>query len=146
MAPTILQVAGSPIPPEMAGLPLGRLHEPRTVICAESTNGQRGELMAHDGRFKLLYQRQATEGSNHMLFDLSDDPFELHNLYGAPAWADARQRLERALGDWFPAEGYETYLDEGAPTIVGPNVPPPGDTHREEILAYFRGAMRQAKQ
>jgi len=55
-------------------------------------------FMARDDRFKLIDYRGTGEGQ---LFDLKQDPDELHNLWNDPDHEPKRDELRQALDDWF---------------------------------------------
>jgi len=70
-------------------------------VCAPSR-------MVRTGRHKLI----VTHGLPPLLFDLVDDPDELHNLAGHPETAAMQQRLHaRLVQDWDPAEMHQRILD-----------------------------------
>ena len=54
--------------------------------------------MVRDERWKLL-KYNAGGVRNTQLFDLQNDPDELHNLADDPAFAAQRQRLEKMLSE-----------------------------------------------
>jgi arylsulfatase A-like enzyme len=51
--------------------------------------------MVHDGRHKLIYY---PTGHRFQLFDLRNDPNEMHDLSEDPEYADIRERLTGILG------------------------------------------------
>ena len=52
--------------------------------------------MARDRRWKYIY----AYGFRPMLFDLENDPQELHDLGDDPAYAVERERLHAVIFDW----------------------------------------------
>ena len=53
--------------------------------------------MVREERYKLVHIAGSTEGQ---LFDLQDDPGELHNLWDDPAHHAERVRLLQAMLEW----------------------------------------------
>ena len=110
--PTLCELAGVPIPNSVEGVsmvsPQRRAHFYGEV--GENANATR---MVRDARFKLIYY---PAGNRVQLFDLHDDPRELHDLAANPEYDEARQRLTALL----IAELYgddATWLHDGA--LVG---------------------------
>ena len=124
-APTILDLAGVPIPDEMQGRSLRPLMEGETPEDWRSSiyyayyenswelHGKGEEAMAepykyftphrigpHRGvrtdRYKLI--EYYSEGDYRELFDLQEDPNELQNVYDDPAYADVVAAMEVELG------------------------------------------------
>jgi hypothetical protein len=60
------------------------------------------------------------------LFDLTEDPFELHNLAGSPDVEPEFQRLKAAIASWLPQPMPNRFADLQTPQIHGPNAPPLG--------------------
>lgn len=100
IVPTILELAGLPVPPGLDGVSL--------LALAQQRVSPREDLMCeHYGHFavhlqqRALYWRQykyiATESSFHELYDLSRDPFELKNLFGEPFYAGLAAEMRRRL-------------------------------------------------
>ena len=107
IAPTVLELAGLSIPPSMQGrslLPLVKggeadwrkdwlyeYYEYPGIAAARPHRGVRTE------RYKLIHYYLAPE--EFELYDLTNDPGELHNLYGEPQHAalatQLRQRIEQ---------------------------------------------------
>ncbi|MFM7972298.1 MAG: choline-sulfatase [Betaproteobacteria bacterium] len=81
----------------------------RVVISEYSSEGVCApSRMVRTGRHKLI----VTHGLPPLLFDLVDDPDELHNLAGHPETAAMQQRLHaRLVQDWDPAEMHQRILD-----------------------------------
>ncbi len=122
--PTLLDIAGAPIPPACTGqslLPLiqGRQSSVRDVLHGEHA----GQYQYNDGvqylvgrQYKYIWYTQT--GREH-LFDLHADPLECHDLVDAPAQAgrltDMRSKLIAILQD--RPEGFvrEGQLVTGAP-------------------------------
>jgi hypothetical protein len=103
--------------------------------CREDANATR---MATDGRHKLLWYPC---GNVIQLFDLQEDPRELHDRGADPALADVRARLEAALvegawgadRDWvkdgrlvgMPAREFRGGVNRGLSGQRGHHYPPP---------------------
>jgi arylsulfatase len=134
LAPTILRQAGCPRGQGMIGLDLAGT-EFRPVVFAESA----GQRMARTARFKLIV-RQPVEKS--LLFDLAHDPLEMENLYGKPEYRKEADDLTRAVDAWRgPGVEVRAYLDENAPLIRQPNVPPRDGSERQKMIEYFQRKM-----
>ena len=89
--PTLLTLAGVPVPDSVDGRPM-TCGDPRPVIYGEIGCGDGATRMLRDQRFKLIYY---PVGNKRQLFDLASDPGEMHDLSGAPEHAD---RLDRLTG------------------------------------------------
>jgi len=77
-----------------------------------------------------------------LLFDLEKDPLELNNLYDNPAYAEHQTQLFSAIESWLKdTTPVEQYLNQNAPQISQPNVPPLDLSHRQEMIEYFRKKM-----
>jgi arylsulfatase len=138
VAPTILRQAGCRAGQNMRGLNLAE-HEQRGIIFAESGS----QLMARTLHYKLIIR---TPAEKSLFFDLEKDPFELTDLFGNPRYRQEIGRLSEAITAWRKADiSVKPYLDEGAPVIRQPNVPPRTDFHREEMIAYFQKKMAEIK-
>lgn len=110
MAPTFLDVAGVEAVPEMHGtslVPLLRGDEPEDWRDAiyyhyhQRDSGRTSHMVArHYGvrteRYKLMY---LYDYGDWELYDLEQDPEELHNLHGKPEHAKLEQRLRDRLRD-----------------------------------------------
>jgi len=113
-APTFLEAAGLPVPPDMQGRSLLPVFRGRTPADWRSAMYYRyyhdpgdHNTRAHYGvrtrTHKLIYFWKKDQWE---LFDLAADPFELHNLYGEPGHEQLTatlkaelQRLKQALRD-----------------------------------------------
>lgn len=117
--PTILELAGAPVPEQCDGTSL------LPLLHGADSGGTRDEIVAEfhghhfpysqrmlrDRRHKLVHNPESV----HELYDLETDPHELHNVYDAPAYAEVRRdltvRLYRELmrrGD--PAYTWMSYM------------------------------------
>jgi arylsulfatase len=110
--PTLLDLAGLPIPAQVDGLSMvGETR--RSFLYGECGEDRMATRMVHDGRFKLIYY---PVGNTLQLFDLENDPDELQNLAGVPRAAEIQERLTQHL----IAELYggdEAWVQEGV--LVG---------------------------
>ena len=113
-APTFLDAAGLPAPTEMQGrslLPLLRGRPPANWRASmyyryyhdPGDHNTRAHYGVRTRTHKLVYFWKKDQWE---LFDLTNDPFELHNLYGEPGQAELTStlkaelaRLKQALGD-----------------------------------------------
>jgi arylsulfatase A-like enzyme len=91
--PTLLDLAGIGVPDGCDGMPMIS-GERRSHLYGECNEGEMAARMIHDGRHKLLYY---PAGNRTQLFDLAEDPDELHDLADSPAHADVRERLTETL-------------------------------------------------
>ncbi len=106
--PTLLELAGLPVPASVEGLSmLGNAR--RTELYGEIGRGQRATRMIHTGRFKLIYY---PAGNEVQLFDLQEDPEELTDLAGDPAWRGQRDQMEALLAARLRGED-RTWVREG---------------------------------
>ena len=96
--PTLLELAGVPAPAGIQGrslVPIAHGHGPKQqAVYSEFPTIK----MIRTGDWKLVHYVGQTYGE---LYDLKNDPTELSNRYGDPAFADAQAAMERRLTDWF---------------------------------------------
>ncbi len=108
VAPTLLDMAGIPIPETMHGrslLPLlrGETTEFREIAVYETLVGFGGThpmLGAFDSRYKVIQTRSPDDMAVlefAELYDVTMDPFEMTNLWNDPAVTDAQARLNGAI-------------------------------------------------
>ena len=78
--PTLLELAGLPVPETCEGMSMVGERRRSTLYgdCLENAGAGR---MIHDGRHKLIWY---PAGNSFQLFDLEADPQELHDLAGEP--------------------------------------------------------------
>ncbi len=136
VGPTILQTAGLQPASSMKGLDLrqaGKGHD--IVFCG------RTEIMARSRTRKLILSQR--KGGQNLFFDLENDPLEMKNLYGDPAYQKEIRAFKDAVDAWQPesARKRKMYLDENAPQIDRPNVPD-DRSHRPKTIDYFKKKMQ----
>ena len=119
----------------MRGQDLGVEGPGHELVFAESG---RSQVMARSRTRKLIVAGPRHE---NLFFNLEDDPLELNNLYRAAEDRDEAKRMEAALAAWRPEGLKPPHLDESAPQIDQPNVPPRDLSHRAQIIAYYREKM-----
>ena len=91
--PTLLDMAGIPIPDSVEGMSL--LSETRrNSLYAEHYEDDHATRMIRDERFKLIYY---SVGNHFQLFDLENDTCELNNLASDPSYITVRDALETKL-------------------------------------------------
>ncbi len=91
--PTLLEICKLDIPAHVEGMSLlGKTK--RETLYGEVGEGQKATRMIRDSRYKLIYYPY---GNVSQLFDLAEDPEELHNLADSQEHANVRARLEQAL-------------------------------------------------
>lgn len=99
--PTLCDLLGIPIPPTVEGqslVPAMRDADERirdVLLCAYKGLHR----SARDRRFKLIEYVVGGQRTTQ-LFDLQEDPWELHNLAGQPAHAQKLAELRQELGRW----------------------------------------------
>jgi arylsulfatase A-like enzyme len=104
-APTFLQAAGLPVPADMQGRSLLPVFSGRTPADWRSSmyyryyhdpgdHNTRAHYGVRTGTHKLIYFWKKDQWE---LFDLTTDPFELHNLYGEPGHEQLTATLKAEL-------------------------------------------------
>ncbi len=136
LAPTILAQCGLAPAEGMSGLDLNA-DATRDVVCSESHGG--AQVMARTKTRKLLRHDKLNRA---FLYDLEKDPHETVNCFEDPAYRDNVYMLQDALTKWRPDPLPETYLNQDAPQIDQPNVPP-DLSHRDAMMAYTREKMAE---
>ncbi len=91
--PTLLDLADVEIPDTVEGISMVS-EGPRPHLYGECGNGDTATRMLHDGRHKLIYY---PVGNHAQLFDLDEDPNEMHDLAGQSSHAKVEQRLRELL-------------------------------------------------
>lgn len=116
--PTLLDLAGVPAPDGLDGRSVVTGEKRELFFCDYATNW-RASRMVHDGRHKLIYH---PAGHRFQLFDVVEDPTELHELSESAEHRDIRRHLEAALANRC-ATYEEPWVAEGK--LVG--IPEPED-------------------
>lgn len=91
--PTLLDYCGLEIPESVEGMSLLRA-ECREYLYGEHYEDERSSRMIRDGRYKFIYY---PVGNRMQLFDMENDPDELHDLSNEMDQAGVRKRLEALL-------------------------------------------------
>ena len=114
LGPTFMDAAGAQTLTGMDGRSLwpwlrgqrpdGWTDETFSELCQEEKGEYRPSRMVRSGKWKLWHYA-GKDDLPPALFDLDEDPGEIHDLGGDPAHADIRDRLmARLLEGWDPAE------------------------------------------
>ncbi len=91
--PTLLGLCGLPVPASCEGRSMVAGARRETLYC-ESLVGRKATRMVHDGRNKLIWY---PAGNFFQLFDIAEDPKELHDRAADPAFRPMLDRLKAAL-------------------------------------------------
>ncbi len=124
IAPTFLELAGVPVPPSMQGqsmVPMLKGEEPKNwrkdwlyeyyeYPGPHSVRKHRG---VRTDRYKLIHYYEPPE--EFELYDLQEDPGELHNLYGDPRHDGLVKRLRQRIDELRKATGDNYVYKEPAP-------------------------------
>jgi arylsulfatase A-like enzyme len=107
LAPTMLDLAGVPVPKQMQGrslLPLARGEKPewrKDWVYEYYEFPEFERIRPHYGirteRYKYIHYY--FERDEYELYDLEQDPEEKHNLYGDSRYAELTQQLARRLAE-----------------------------------------------
>jgi arylsulfatase A-like enzyme len=99
--PTLLEMCGIDIPDSVEGLSL-LSDRKRSELYGEFGESLTATRMMRDERFKLIYY---PAGNRFQLFDLQDDPYELHDLSESDEHETIRQRLcDRLIGQLYGSD------------------------------------------
>ena len=143
--PTLLDLAGIPIPASVEGLSMvGDTH--REWVYGEVGEGDHATRMIRSGQWKLIYY---PAGNVRQLFDLESDPMEIHDLSGSEAHRPVLGHLSGVLasqlygGDeaWVrdgklegrPARTFRPGPNRGLSSQRGHHWPPPPKTDMPQI-------------
>ncbi len=91
--PTLLDMAGIPIPDTVEGMSMVG-EETREYAYGENGEDLHSTRMVRDKRYKLIYY---ATGNHFQLFDMQEDPLELHDLANDPTYASEIERLKEQL-------------------------------------------------
>jgi len=150
LMPTLLDLAGIPVPQSCDGLSMVGERRRQTLYgdCLENVSATR---MLHDGRHKLIWY---PAGNHLQLFDLEEDPGELRNRAGDPDYANVRERMVGGLVDqlygidveqgWvedgklagFEAPPYEEHPDRGLNGQRGLHFPQPPQVAQDVMVGF----------
>jgi arylsulfatase A-like enzyme len=121
-APTLLSLCGLPVPTEMQGADLSR------VAAGKAEKGPASVLFQIFGPYRGDGTERAWRGVRTerfmyarcpsgpwLLYDLQQDPYELHNLVNDAAHSSDLQALDKELLDWMARVGDSWSLDWTAP-------------------------------
>lgn len=89
LMPTLLEMAGIPIPEQVNQLSMVGQTK-REFIYGEHGEGYAAQRMIRRGRYKLVY---AAAGNKVQLFDIEDDPRETRDLADDPSHSEEREAL-----------------------------------------------------
>ena len=87
--PTLADICGVPVPDTVEGMSMIGDRK-RDYIYGEHWENETASRMIRDARYKLIYYPL---GNQFQLFDLDNDPDELHDLAHDPSLAEVRERL-----------------------------------------------------
>ena len=149
--PTLLELVGIEIPETVEGISMVG-EERREWLYGEVGEGGSTTRMIHNGRHKLIYY---PVGNRRQLFDLEDDPNELRDLSGSPAYQQVLIRLTEFLigqlygGDEAWVEGGQLIGLPDRAFVPGPNkwlsgqrgdhFPPPPRADTQQLQLTERG-------
>ena len=91
--PTLADICGVPVPDTVEGMSMIGDRK-RDYIYGEHWENETASRMIRDTRYKLIYYPL---GNHFQLFDLDNDPDELHDLAHDPSLAEVRERLTALL-------------------------------------------------
>jgi len=132
LMPTILSLAGAPVPAGVEGTDLSPLFSGEKETISDQTIIEiGGNIGVITDRWKLFVHRNG-EGE---LFDFKNDPDELKNLYDDPGSAGIRAELEQRLLNFNP--DFKEKLSVS---------PPPRIAYKNEYRLSQGDAMLQAKE
>jgi choline-sulfatase len=117
VAPTMLEMAGAPVPPEIQFKSLLPLVDGRESVHYDAIYGAYMDLqrsVTQDGYKLLLYP----EVPKVLLYHVADDPDELHDLADDPAQKERIGRLYRRLKALQPETGDNLDLDAKFPELA----------------------------
>ena len=106
--PTLLDMAGIPIPASVEGISLISENR-REYLYGEHYEDDHATRMIRDKQFKLIYY---PVGNHFQLFDLQSDPHELHNLVTDPTYDEVRDTMETKLVPYLYDQD-QTWVENG---------------------------------
>lgn len=105
--PTLLELAGLPIPTSVQGRSM-LSGTRRDMLYGEVSRGAQATRMVHTGRYKLIYY---PAGNQVQLFDLEEDPEELVDIAGHPEVSDQRAHMESVMTEQLSGEDRAWVVD-----------------------------------
>ncbi|WP_020577349.1 sulfatase [Actinopolymorpha alba] len=138
LMPTILGACECEAATSLPGHDLADVSHKRTHVLAESRTVH-PTYMVRTETHKLL---QGTNPAETAIFDLVRDPHETTNRIADPALRTPLQQLQEYLFRWLAFDTRPNYLDEAAPQIDAPNLPPNDPTRRTSLRAFFASQMK----
>lgn len=148
--PTLLELAGVPAPPTLEGRSMVTGAR-RATLYGEIGENATATRMLHDGRHKLIWY---PAGNHVQLFDLAQDPRELVDVAGHPAYAAVRAGLAAGLADqlygidveagWvadgrlagFPAGAFAPRVDRSLNGQRGLHYPQPPELAADQMVGF----------
>jgi arylsulfatase A-like enzyme len=118
LMPTLLALAGLPIPASVEGINLTE-RASRSSLYGECGYDVFDTRMLRDEQYKLIYY---PVGNRVQLFDITHDPHELHDLAADAAMQGVLGELQRRLIQHFSEEDRARYVRAGK--LVGLPAPP----------------------
>lgn len=107
--PTLLSLAGLPVPARVDGLDMTGVARRQTVVTVKM-NDAGACRMIRDADHKLVY---FPAGNQRLLFDMKNDRQECHDLSHDPAHAATLDRLTQAMIDSFQLEQEHAWVSDG---------------------------------
>jgi arylsulfatase A-like enzyme len=144
VAPTVLAAAGVEPAAPLPGRDLTDPSATRSCVFAENQHG-RPAAMARTATHKLLAYGDGSDDDGDAFYDLTADPYELDNRIDDPACASLVRELRDALARWALFDTPSpVHLDEHAPCIDAPNVPPLDGARIAEHRDWFAARVAEA--
>ena len=128
LAPTLLSLAGCPVPAEMEGLDLAavargeRAPQRRSLLIMDpvpTDNALQWGVRAWRGVRTPRYTYARWQDADWVLYDNQQDPYQLHNLAADPAQAGLKAELEAELAGWLERLGDPFPSGEGCLALLG---------------------------
>jgi len=123
IAPTLLDLAGAPIPEDVAGRSMRPLLEsgskPVTNWVDDYAFLHETCVAVRTDKHKIIHYQNVNEWE---LYDLESDPYEITNLYGNVAYATVQQEMEKRLGKHLRETDFPVALQHHvtSPWLLGP--------------------------
>lgn len=119
--PTLAALAGLETPDWVDGKDIQKLLQEDSPVRDMAVTEHPLSKTVHSSRYKLtLFLPEVNDGQAHgELFDLQEDPYELHNLYSIREYRDTREELTLQLYAWL--------VRSRRPITANPRAPDPRD-------------------